>query len=215
MKSASIPKKNKSERIDALWTEVYILKQYFEALKLRDTIIGRCVLGLSVAWIVIDFSETPLWLELLPAFVFVMLLYWIAQNGYFATTAALFSMILENNFSPWLKNIEKIAEKDIKRIDEQRVLLTNYAAAAPKLSLLYFIHQNRVKKIKSHSYRFYAEHPYFKKALKIGFTRNIIAHFLPCEKYTEKKLHVMASIETTILEIKDRKKSNPALPPPR
>ena len=201
MKSASIPKKNKSERIDALWSEIYILKLYFESLKFRDTIIGRCVLVLSVSWIFVELAEGLHWLEILPAFFSVMLLYWIAQNGYFATTAALFSMILENNFSPWLKNVEKITEKDIERIEEQRVLLTNYAAASPKLSLLYFIHQNRVKKLKSPSYRFYAEHPQFKKALTIGFTRNLIAHFFPCEKYTEKKLHVMASIEKILLEI--------------
>ena len=192
---------DKTERIDALWSEIYILKLYFESLKFRDTIIGRCVLGLSVAWIVIDFSATPLWLELLPAFVFVMLLYWIAQNGYFATTAALFSMILENNFNLWLKNMENLNEKDIERIEGQRVLLTNYAADCPSLRLLYFIHQNRVKKLMSSTYRKYADSPRFREKLKPNGVMYMLAHFLPCEKYADQKYRVMASIDDKVYQI--------------
>ena len=192
---------DKTERIDALWSEIYILKLYFESLKFRDTIIGRCVLALSVAWIVLDFPETLLLLELLPAFIFVMLLYWIAQNGYFATIAALFSMILENNFNLWLKNIKNLTKEDIKYIEGQRVLLTNYAAECPSLRLLYFIHQNRVKKLMSPFYRKYADSPRFREKLKPNCVMYMLAHFLPCEKYAEQKYRVMTSIDDKVYQI--------------
>ncbi len=204
MRSAPIPKQSKIERADALWSEIDILKKYFESLKFRDTIIGRFALVSSVAWIFVDLPESLYWLEILPAFLFVMLIYWVAQNGYFATIAALFSMVLENNFNPWLKNTDELDKENIKLIEEKRVLLTNYAAAAPNLRLLYFIHRNRIKKSMSLSYRFYAEHPRFKKELKIGFCRYLIAHFLPCERYTDKKIRAMTSINDIIRKIKHK-----------
>ena len=186
--------------IDALWVEIYTLKQYYESLKFRDTIIGRLALVLSVAWMFVNISESLHWFEVLPAFLFIMLLYWVAQNGYFATIAALLSIVQENNFNPWLKNTDRLGEEDIKRIEEQRVLLANYAVASPKLPLLYFIHENSAKKIVYPPYQFFANNPRFRKKLKVNLMMNFFAHFLPCERYTNKKYRVMVSIEKKIYQ---------------
>ena len=195
---------DKKERIAALWSEIYILKLYFESLKFRDTIIGRCVLVLSVSWIFVELAEGLHWFEILPAFVFIMLLYWITQNGYFATVTALLSMILENNFNLWSKNTETLTQKDIEHIERQRVLLTNYTAEGPSLRLLYFIHENRVKKLLSSPYRKYADSSRFREKLKPNCVMYMLAHFLPCEKYAYQKYRVMASIDDNIYHIINR-----------
>ena len=197
-------KQQKAANVNALWIEIHSTKEYFESLKLRDTIIGRCVLVLSVFLIALGLAEEmylPNWLEAFFSFTFIMLLYWLAQNGYFATVAALFTVILESNFNPWSKNTETLDDKDIERIEEQRALLTNYASNCPLLPLLYFIHQNRVKKLTSPFYRKYADSPRFREKLKPNCFMYILAHFLPCEKYADQKNRVMASIDDRIYKI--------------
>ena len=214
MKTASSLNKEeeKAEKIDNLWLEIYTLNLYFESLKFRDTILGRCALVLSVIWIFVDVSPSIHWFEVLPAFIFVMLLYWVAQNGYLATISALFSMLLENSFNPWLKNTKNLKEEDINLIEEQRALLTNYAAECPSLRLLCFIHQNRAKKIISPAYRFYADNQEFREKLKVNCLWNFLAHFLPCEKCADKKYSVMYEIDDLVLFPKTIDKNNK---PPR
>ncbi len=197
------------------WIEMCTLRKYFESLKVRDLIIGRIALFLlllvsTLTIVVHDLTNNfcgKIIVSLLTVFPTVAL-YWVGKNGYVLSIAGLFHMIIDKNFSP-LKNMGDIADKKMKCVEEQKLLLSNYAADCPDLTLLQVLHGDRIRKDANDKYRHLANNPRFRKKLEVNCCIFILAHFFACERIADKKIRIMGVIEDEVnkkQEEEDKKK---------
>ena len=186
------------------WIEMCTLRKYFESLKVRDLIIGRIALlillfvsTLTIA--VHDLTDNlcgKIIVSLLTVFPTVAL-YWVGKNGYVLSIAGLFHMIIDKNFSP-LKNMRDITEQKMECVEEQKLLLSNYAADCPDLTLLQVLHGDRIRKDANVKYRHLANNPRFRKKLEVNCCIFILAHFFACERIADKKIRIIGVIEDEV-----------------
>ena len=192
------------------WIEMCTLRKYFESLKFRDLIVGRIalllLLSVSIITIAVPNLTETLCGKLIVSFVTVfstVALYWVGNNGYVLSVAGLFNMIIDKNFSPQ-QNFSDITKENMKCIEEQRLLLSNYAADCPDLTLLHVLHGNRVRKDVNNKYRQIANNPRFRKELKVCCFTFVLAHFFACEMIADEKIRIIGVIQDEV----DKKQEN-------
>ena len=196
--------------VERRWIEMCTLRKYFESLKVRDLIVGRIalflLLSVSILTIAVPSLTADFYGKIIVSFVTAfstVALYWVGNNGYVLSVAGLFNMIIDKNFSP-LKNFGDINEEEMRCVEEQKLLLSNYAADCPDLTLLHVLHGNRTKKDTDDEYRRLANSPRFREKLKVNCFMFILAHFFACENIADEKIRVMATIDDIVRKVEDK-----------
>ena len=177
-----------------------MLKRYFESLKVRDLIIGRIALLilLSVSTLTIaapswtGYEAARITIAFLTLFATVAL-YWVGKNGYIFSVTGLLDIVINRNFGAF-HDFDKTSREKMERIEEQRLLLDNYASDCPNFSLLQFFHYIHTKKNIDTDFRRLADSPRFRGKLEINFWILILAHFFVCQRIANRKDRVMRII---------------------